>query len=289
MKKVLSALLLFLCCRMAQAAEYTNSIGMEFVTIPAGSFYMGSCVAVDEEEKRRRKFMGLPPKEVVCPSGANEDRDADDNEAPQHKVTITRSFQLGRYEVTLGQFKQFIVDRGRNDLLTSHFMNFNDNGDNAAVCMVSWQDAQDFIRWLNEKEGGDHYRLPTEAEWEYAARAGSITRYPWGDSLDAASLYTWYHDNTPDDEEHYPYTAGKKKPNLWGLYDMNGNVSEWCQDWYGEKYYYNSPVTDPAGPSSGKERVYRGGGSPSRRSAFRKYGQPDERSSSVGFRLVRQP
>ncbi len=266
MKKVLSVLLLFLCCRMAQAAEYTNSIGMEFVVIPAGSFYMGSC-AVNKEEKRGWEFVGLRSPGAVCPSGANEDRDADDDETPQHKVTITRSFQFGRYEVTLGQFKQFIRESGRNDLLTDDFMDSNDNGDDAAVCMVSWEDAQDFIRWLNEKEGGDHYRLPTEAEWEYAARAGSITRYPKGDSRDAASFYS--------------------SDNPWGLYHMHGRVLEWCQDWYDEKYYPHSPIADPAGPSSGKCRVYRGGW-PGRRTAARGCKLSYERYQNIGFRLVRQ-
>ncbi len=297
MNKVLSALFLLLCCRMAQAAEYTNSIGMEFVTIPAGSFYMGSCV-VNEQEKKRRKFVGLPLKEPVCPSGAEVIRDADDNEkhnaeTPQHKVTITRSFQLGKYEVTLGQFKQFIVDSGRDDLVTTDFMKHNSHGDDSAVCMVSWQDAQDFIRWLNEKEGGEQYRLPTEAEWEYAARAGSITLYSWGDDQGAADSYAWYDKNAYDVGEHHAHSTGQKKPNPWGLYDMHGNVWEWCQDWYGKKYYHTSPSADPAGPSSGKERVYRGGGWHYRvervRSAARKYGPPTERFNSLGFRILRQP
>ncbi len=297
MNKVLSALLFFLCCRMAQAAEYTNSIGMEFVTIPAGSFYMGSC-AISEKENRKRKFLGLPPKkEAVCPSGAKDVRNVyenenHDNEVPQHKVTITRSFQLGKYEVTLGQFKQFIADSGREDLLTREFMSSNLRGDDAAVCMVSWQDAQDFIRWLNEKEGGNHYRLPTEAEWEYAARAGSITLYSWGDDLSVADSYAWYDKNTSDIGRPYPRVAGEKKPNPWGLYDMHGNVWEWCQDWYSERYYSASPAADPAGPSSGKKRVYRGGGwyyyGWNMQSAVREYGSPDEHWVSVGFRLLRQ-
>ncbi len=298
MKKLLFALLLpvvFLCCSTVQAAGYTNSIGMEFVTIPAGSFYMGSCKmsAADKEANKKRKFMGLPPKKAACPSGAGADSDAYDNETPQHKVTISKSFQLGKYEVTLGQFKKFIIAAGRDDLLTDDFMKYNNHGDSAAVCKVSWNDAQAFIRWLNKKEGGKHYRLPTEAEWEYAARAGSTSRYPWGDSSSSAGSYAWYEENAYDVGKKYAHTVGQKKPNFWGLYDMQGNVWEWCGDWYGEKYYRNSPLVDPQGPSSGEDRVFRGGSwdfsAYYLRSALRNFNSPGNRLSFVGFRLLRQP
>ncbi len=293
MKRLLFGLLLSLCliAAQAQAADYTNSIGMEFVTIPAGSFYMGSCKmsAADKEANKKREFMGLSPRKAACPSGAGADYDASDDETPQHKVKISRSFQLGKYEVTLGQFKKFIIASGRDDLLTDDFMKYNNHGDRAAVCMVSWKDAQAFIRWLNNKEGGQHYRLPTEAEWEYAARAGSTSRYPWGNLRGSAGSYAWYSKNSG---EHI-HSVGQKTPNSWGLYDMQGNVWEWCQDWYGKDYYRNSPSVDPEGPGSGKYRVGRGGGwgvsAEFLRSAGRNGGSPGDRDGSLGFRLLRQP
>ena len=282
-----------------QAADYTNSIGMKFKDIPAGSFYMGSCKlsaaekAAEKEENKKRQFMGLPAKGAVCPSGTSTDDDAFDDETPQHKVTISKSFQMGVYEVTLGQFKQFIAGAGRDDLLSDNFIKYNSHGDNAAVTMVSWNDAQAFIRWLNKKEGGNAYRLPTEAEWEYAARAGTTTIYSWGNSADQAGSYAWYHRNAYGVGEAYAHAVGGKKPNPWGLHDMHGNVWEWVQDWYGKNYYRNSASTDPKGPNSGRYRVARGGGwsnvAGSLRSALRDYYSPGYRNGNLGFRLVRQP
>ncbi len=278
-----------------QAKEYTNSIGMKFVNIPAGSFYMGSCKmsGAQKKENEKRKFMGLPPKKAACPSGAGADNDAFDNETPQHLVKISKSFQLGKYEVTLGQFKKFIAGAERGDLLTDDFMQYNSHGNNAAVCHVSWNDAQAFVRWLNKKEGGNHYRLPTEAEWEYAVRAGTKTRYFWGNSAGSAGSYAWYYKNAGDVGAKYAHAVGQKKPNPWGLYDMAGNVWEWCQDWYGENYYGNSPSVNPGGPSSGRNRVNRGGGwflnARNLRSANRDDYSPGDRYYNIGFRLMRMP
>ena len=277
-----------------QAADYTNSIGMKFKNIPAGSFYMGSCKlsAADKAANKKRRFMGMSEKSAACPSGASVDNDALDNETPQHKVRITKDFQMGIHEVTLGQFKKFIVSSGRDGLLTDDFIKHNSHGDNAAVCYVSWNDAKSFINWLNKKEGGSHYRLPTEAEWEYTARAGTTSIYSWGNSENQAGNYAWYFKNTGDVGAEYVHSVGRKKPNPWGLYDMYGNVWEWVQDWYDENYYRNSPSTDPQGSSSGQGRVYRGGSWSlgSLRSASRLgYLSPDDRSSLTGFRLLRQP
>jgi formylglycine-generating enzyme required for sulfatase activity len=279
----------------AQAADYTNSIGMRFNDIPAGSFYMGSCKlsAADKEENKKRQFMGLPAKGAVCFSGASADHDAGDNETPQHKVRISKRFQMGVHEVTLGQFKQFIAGAGRDDLLSDDFMKVNSHGDNAAVTVVSWDDAQAFIRWLNHKEGGNHYRLPTEAEWEYAARAGTTTKFSWGNSENPAGNYAWYGKNARDVGEGYAHAVGGKKPNPWGLHDMHGNVWEWVQDWYDGNYYRNSASIDPKGPSSGRYRVSRGGSwrydARYLRSALRYYVSPGYRYYDLGFRLVRQP
>ena len=145
MKKILPLLcaVLFsgaLFSPVVRAADYTNSIGMRFKNIPAGSFYMGSCKLskADKEPDKKRKFMGLPPKS--CPSGASPDDEAYDDETPQHKVRISRSFRMGIYEVTLGQFKKYIADAGRDDLLTDDFIKYNRNGDRAPVVYVSQRD-----------------------------------------------------------------------------------------------------------------------------------------------------
>ena len=219
LKSLLAALVICVWSQ-AQSADFTNSIGMQFVTIPAGSFYMGSCKS------------GV----AWCLSGAEADADARDRETPQHRVSIGQAFQMGAHEVTLGQFKQFVAGAERYDLLSDDFMNWNRAGDNAAVTSVSWQDAQDFIKWLNNKEGGERYRLPSEAEWEYAARAGTITRFSWGDSGSEAGAYAWYDKNTYDRDENYAHAVGTKKPNPWGLYDMHGNVFEWTQDCWNASY-----------------------------------------------------
>lgn len=235
----------------SHAASYTNSIGMKFTNIPAGSFYMGSCK------------LSAAAKAAACPSGTSAHSDASDDETPQHKVHISKAFQMGVYEVTLGQFKQFI-DAGREDLLRDVFMEDNSQGDSAAVTTVTWNDAQAFIHWLNKKEGGSRYRLPTEAEWEYAARAGTTTRYSWENSKSQAGNYAWYDKNSKDVGVQYARAVGTKKPNPWGLYDMHSNVWEWVQDWYGENSYRNNATNDPNGPGSGV-------------------------GSDLGFRLVRQP
>ena len=226
--------------------------GMIFKRIPAGSFRMG-----------------------------NDDYD---NEKPVHQVHIS-AFEMSAHEVTVGQFAIFVADSGyvgEGDWDKSRL------GDDEShpVVNVSYDDAQAFIRWLNEKAGGN-YRLPTEAEWEYAARAGTTTQYSWGDSASQAGEYAWYGDNTG----YNTHAVGGKQPNPWGLYDMHGNVWERVSDWYGENYYKNSPARDPQGPGSGRDRVYRGGdwsaGAAILRSAYRSYYSPGLRINSLGFRLVR--
>ena len=242
-----------------QVADFTNSIGMQFITIPAGSFYMGSCKlsAEQQEKNKKRKFMGLEPEGPTCPSGVGVDVDAHDSETPQHRVSIAKAFQLGAHEVTLGQFKQFIAEAERYDLLSDDFMRANRAGDNAAVTEVSWQDAQAFIKWLNYKEGGERYRLPSEAEWEYAARAGTTSKYFWGDCASEAGAYAWYSKNSRDEE--YAHAVGTKKPNPWGLYDMHGNVDEWTQDCWNDSYC-GAPGDGSAWLSGDcSQRVLRGG------------------------------
>jgi formylglycine-generating enzyme required for sulfatase activity len=156
---------------------------------------------------------------------------------------------------------------------------------------VSWDDVQVFINSLNQKEGHKRYRLPTEAEWEYAARAGSTSAYSFGDDPRQLKDYAWYRNNS----ELKTHPVGKKKPNSWGLYDMYGNVWEWVQDWFDDKYYRESPSIDPIGMigTLGPLRVYRGGswGNDARyvRSAYRGDDSPGLRYSYLGFRLALSP
>ncbi len=243
-----SALLLM---QAAQAAGYTNSIGMNFVKIKAGCFSMG----------RDANF-----------------EDGNNDELPRHRVCIKKNFYLGKTEVTQAQW---VAVMGSNP---SEF-----KGRNNPVEKVSWHDVQDFIRRLNRKEGGSRYRLPTEAEWEYAARAGNTSAYHFGDDKGALSQYAWYRDNSG--KRTHP--VAQKHPNQWGLYDMHGNVWEWVQDWYGENYYSSSPRTDPKGPESGRSRVNRGGSwiddARYLRSASRLVYSPSVRSYFLGYRLLRQP
>ena len=292
LKSLLAALVICVWSQ-AQSADFTNSIGMQFITIPAGSFYMGSCKlsAEQQEKNKKRKFMGLEPEGPACPSGAGADSDAGDRETPQHRVSIAQAFQLGAHEVTLGQFKQFIAGAERYDLLSDSFMKYNRAGDNAAVTWVSWQDAQAFIKWLNGKEGGERYRLPSEAEWEYAVRAGTTTRYSWGDSGSEAGAYAWYNKNAGDRGEMYAHAVGAKQPNPWGLYDMHGNVFEWTQDCWNASY--SSAPGDGSAWLVGdcSKRVLRGGSwvnyQHDLRSASRYYSSAGIRVDNVGFRAAR--
>ena len=276
----------------ARAADYTNSIGMQFKDIPAGRFYMGSCKLseANKEANKKRKFMGLPAKGAPCPSGAGVDDEAYHNETPQHEVHIRRGFRMGVYEVTLGQFKQYIAAAGRDDLLTDDFIKYNGNGDRAPVVAVSWHDAQDFIIWLSKKEGTWAYRLPSEAEWEYAARAGATTRYSWGDAIGRNRANCDGCGSEWDNKR--PAPVGSFAANAFGLYDMHGNVWEWVEDCYHENYE-GAPTDGSAwmsGCGSGVRAVVRGGSWSDDprylRSAFRYRLTPSYRNYYYGFRLV---
>ncbi|MCD6185004.1 MAG: formylglycine-generating enzyme family protein, partial [Deltaproteobacteria bacterium] len=203
--------------------NFTNSIGQKFVYIKPGTFMMGS------------------------PSGES----GRDDDEKQHKVTLTRGFYMQTTEVTQGQWKAVMGTRPWSG------GKYVRDADNNPAVYISWKDAQEFIKKLNRKEGGGKYRLPTEAEWEYACRAGSTTRFCFGDSGSQLGGYAWWDGNTDNVGEDYAHRVGAKKSNAWGLYDMHGNVWEWCQDWFGK--YPSGSVTDPAGHSTGSVRVGRGG------------------------------
>ena len=230
---------------------FTNSIGMEFVLIPAGTFRMGS---------------------------AERDVYALADEKPRHEVTISRPFHLGRFPVTQAQWRAVM---GENPSMFK--------GPDRPVENVSWEDVRAFIAKLNAAEGHERCRLPTEAEWEYAARAGSVTSYCFGDDEGQLGDYAWYGDNSGD--ETHP--VGLKRPNPWGIFDMHGNVFEWTLDWYARKSYQayrTGAVTDPRGPGAGEARTLRGGcwadDAITCRSAYRSRFAPDGRNGGNGFRLA---
>jgi len=206
----------------------------------------------------------------------------DDNEKPVHTVRLSRPFYLGMYPVTQRQWEAVM---GSNP---SRFQ-----GPEHPVERVSWNKVQEFIRSLNTHGGRALYRLPTETEWEYAARAGATGAYCFGDDVTQLAQYAWYADSA----RSITYPVGQLQPNAWGLYDMHGNVWEWAQDWYDNQEYARRAATgiavvDPAGPASGSDRVLRGGGysSPARscRSAGRGSDVPGYLSTDRGFRLLRE-
>jgi formylglycine-generating enzyme required for sulfatase activity len=236
--------------------EITNSIGLKLVLVPKGTFMMGS----PESDLNRQK-----------------------NET-QHEVTISKGYYLGVYEVTQAQYEKVM---GKNPSRFQGAKVGNENAD-LPVENVSWDDAVEFCKKLSdlpeEKKAGRLYRLPTEAEWEYACRAGSKTAYSFDDEEGLLPEYGWFKRNS----SNRTHTVGLLESNAWGLYDMHGNVWEWCSDWYGE--YPKGAVSDPTGPCEGSFRVYRGGswGSVAAdcRSASRRWNAPSLRNGGLGFRVA---
>jgi formylglycine-generating enzyme required for sulfatase activity len=192
-------------------------------------------------------------------------------------------------EVTQGQWKEVM---GTEPWKGQEYSKYVKEGANYPATYVSWNDAVAYCEKLREKEGKT-YRLPTEAEWEYACRAGTKTARNFGDDEKVLGDYAWYDKNAWDIDEKYAHQVGQKNPNAFGLFDTHGNVWEWCHDYYGEDYYKQSSEKDPTGPTSGSSRVLRGGsfdyGARGTRSAYR--GSGDRRHygyHDVGFRLVRE-
>ena len=229
-----------------------GGVNMELVWIPLGSFQMGS---PDAEE------------------GRNADR-----EGPVHRVKISNGFWMGKYEVTQQQYEQVM---GSNP---SKF-----KGGKNPVEKVNWHHAKAFCEAVTEKTGRT-VRLPREAEWEYACRAGTKTRYYTGDDEGDLAEAAWYK-GTGGKRPHPPHPVGQKTPNAWGLHDMLGNVREWCEDWHGK--YPSGAVTDPTGPATGSDRVLRGGSWYSNaggcRVAGRGYNNPADANALIGFRVCLLP
>ncbi len=225
------------------------------------------------------KFRFIPPGEFVMGSPPNEKgRYAD--EGPAHKVKITQSFWMSTHEVTNKQYHAF-----RPEHNSQSYRGFSLNGANQPVVYVSWNDATAFCAWLS-KVTQYTFRLPTEAEWEYACRAGTTQRFYWGNdpSIQQIEEYAWYEGNA----NYQTHNVGQKKPNTWGLRDMSGSVWEWCADWYGA--YPEGDQTDPKGSPSGAFHVTRSGSwsvsAEIMRSASRNRGGEDNKGSGLGFRVV---
>jgi formylglycine-generating enzyme required for sulfatase activity len=235
-----------------------NSLGMIFVLVPPGSFRMGS-----------------PANEA----GRNSDE-------THHRVTISEPFYMQTTEVTQRQWREVMGNSPSY---------FKGSGDECPVEQVAWNDVQEFIRRLNHMFETSKYRLPTEAEWEYACRAGTDTQFFFGNCLSTDDAN--YDGNYPmsgcaaGEDRKGPVPVGSFSPNAWGLYDMHGNVWEWCQDWYGA--LSDGDAADPTGPSSGFGRTNRGGSwfdtARSCRSAYRYNHDPNSRYNYLGFRLAMTP
>jgi sulfatase modifying factor 1 len=238
----------------------TNTIGMKFNKIPAGTFLMGSPAT---EEGRY-------------------------DEEQQHQITISKPFYMQTTEVTQGQWKALM---GTEPWKGTKFSKYVKEGAKYPATHVNWDDAVAFYKKLSAKEGKT-YRLPTEAEWEYACRAETKTAWSFGNDEKALGDYAWHDENASDIGEEYAHQVGLKKPNAFGLYDMHGNVYEWCHDFYKDDYYKQLPEKDPQGPAQGSSRVLRGGSwlayTRDSRSAFRNRFGADDRYNDLGFRLVRE-
>jgi formylglycine-generating enzyme required for sulfatase activity len=287
--------------RVPPARVLTNSIGMPLVLIPSGEFMMGSTpaeVALALAEGKK----------------SNEDKffvERVPTEAPRHPVKISKPFYLGIYSVTQGEYEAIMglnpsafaakqIDASalkppldpRNTEGREKFANRVAGADTSRhpVETVSWENAVEFCRKLSnmpvEREARRIYRLPTEAEWEYACRAEAKTRWLCGDDEAGLAEYAWFHKNSGG----MTHPVGGKLPNAWGLYDMHGNVEQWCSDWFGRDYYSKSPLVDPTGPRTGSFRVLRGsawGGRPaSCRSSYRIGNEPAARRPFNGFRVA---
>ncbi len=298
-----------------------NSLGMHFVKVPAGSFQMGNARS---SERMKQLFPEYTEERLAELS----------DEMPTHTVWIMHDFWMGQHEVTVGQFRQFLeqsrhvpesvrdgtggygydptydpAKSERHDAFVGRDPKYSwanpgfFQGDDHPVLNVSWNDAVAMAKWLSEKEGR-RYRLPTEAEWEYACNAGQSTLFPIGNdpvALDlsanvfdtsSAKLWPQWAAYARPNDDGYTFTApvGSYEPNAFGLYDMAGNVWEWTADWYGENYYQDSPLEDPQGPAQGTAKVRRGGSWHTwplyARCNFRNVNSTDTRYVLQGMRLL---
>ena len=257
------AMLLWTAASLSPAADtIRNDLGMHFVNIPAGTFTMGS---QDLDEI----IIGLPDGDAAMIR----------DETPAHTAVISEPFYLGTTEVTQAQW---LAVMGARPGPAEHW----DRRDwkQLPVVSVTWHDTQAFIKALNKRDGAFRYRLPTEAEWEYAARTGTTGTRPFPEA--DLVRHAWYIDNSTDRIQ----PVATRAANPWGLYDMFGNAWEWVNDWYAPDTYRSSSRADPAGPVRGSKKIRRGGSyhCPVHlvRPAYRSADTPDTRYSVIGFRLV---
>jgi formylglycine-generating enzyme required for sulfatase activity len=263
---------------MPSLANFGLVVGLSSLLIPAADVPLYSLTALLDGSG----FVKIPAGEFMM--GSSDDTSDED---PVHRVRISQGFEMGKVEVTQTQWEAVMRNAharaeakgGPQDVNPSHF-----KGPTRPVESVSWDAVQQFLQRLNARDPKYLYRLPTEAEWEYAARAGSASDLP--KDIDSEA---WYEANSGGETQ----AVGQKAPNAWGLYDIFGNVREWVQDWYGAEYYSGSPAADPHGPATGSYKVYRGGTWHSAakycRAASREFNFPISEEYSVGFRLVRTP
>lgn len=278
---------LCLATNLAHAEEFAHASGIKFVDVPAGSFQMGSCKLLKGLEATNKPV--ALSQATLLGGCAGNDLDASVNETPQHKVDIS-GFQMGKTEVTLGQFKRYIIAADRTDLVTDEFMSYNAYGDDAPVVQVSWNDVKGFIDWVNKnKSATDNgiYRLPSEAEWEYACHAGG--NHPYCGSR-VESAVAWHEGNSGRHQQ----AVGRKDANSFGLYDMSGNVWEWVEDCYHDNFRdapaNGNPWTNSCASSG---RVVRGGSWKGNAQTVRAAGRINSmsvsRNNHIGFRLARTP
>lgn len=269
---------------LPEGKTFTNSIGMTLVRVEPGTYSMGT-----KEEPLPENL--TQPKDASGTDSIFVPKNGDFDERPVHEVTLSKAFFMGTTEVTNQQYEQF--DPLHAYLRGKHGFSIDNE---EAVVFISWDEAKAFCEWLSKKEGLP-YRLPTEAEWEYACRAGKTSPFSFGDTLPTGCVKnpdnSWYPEPTRSRgrEEVVPLHVAKTLANPWGLFDMHGNVEEWCLDWYGP--YPTGPISDPIGPATGEFRVTRGGSHGTvayyLRSANRMGTIPEDKTFMIGFRVVMGP
>jgi formylglycine-generating enzyme required for sulfatase activity len=247
------------CSRIPETltVKLAEGVSIDFVYIPAGSFAIGAA--------------------------PGEEGPLDDSEEPQHIVELSKGFYLAKYELTQAQWRAVV---GTQPWRRRQYVK---EGAQFPATYITWVEVEEFVRRLNKKASKDLYRLPTEAEWEYACRAGTTTPWASGDDEQTLEDYAWISGNTWALRKKHPHAIGQKKPNAWGLHDMHGNVWEWVADW--ESAYTADRQIDPQGPENGERRVGRGGSFGTLglgvRSASRFFSPPDARNPDVGARIAR--
>ncbi len=306
---------------LGTTVETPNSVGQTMILIPPGEFLMGS---TDEQVE-----VALKVADEIKADQSAKDR-IQKYERPQHQVVLTKPLLMGTTEVTIGQFKQFAAATGYQTEAEKEELKARSSpppattpgqappmpiqtylnpgysvSDDSPAAVITWHDAVAYCNWLSTQEkldlcyrpdgntwqvlpGKSGYRLPTEAEWEYACRAGTTTQYSFGDDHQQLEQYGWYVKNAGGRS----HAVGTKPPNGFGLFDMHGNLWEWCGDYFDEKWYAASTLNDPSGPVAGSDRLLRGGywtnDASHCRSAYRRSNTPSSRSSFQGFRCVRE-